>query len=588
MKVLVINCSSTTIKYQLLNSVSGHILSQGRAERGNGENDDYNDALEDMLAHLDVKDIDAVGHRVVHGGCQFYDSVIINDDVVDAIERYAGLAPLYNPFNVAGIRAAKKIFPDLDHVAVFDTAFHSRMPRRAWNYALPGDIVEKHKIRRFGFHGISHNKVARRAAGYLQTPVEELRLISCHLGSDASVCAVEYGRSIETSMGMTPLEGLVMGSRAGDVDPGIVIQLCRELGIEATEHLLNNNSGLQGVSGLGSDMAVIEAKAAEGFEPARLAIALFAHQVRKYIGAYIAVMGGVDAVILTGEIGQNSAVIRQRILQRFEYIGLHIDFDTNGDVLVSEKQPVVDMSAENSRVRALVVATHEELAIAQETAKLVGGKSAVQTRKPIPIAISGRHLHLDKPTLEILFGKGSELGVYKEISQPGQFASLQKVDLIGPRDRINGVRVLGPLRNANQVEIARTDEYRLGVDAPLRNSGNVAGSAPITLEGPEGTVQLHEGVICARRHIHMHPDDAAAYGVKDGDEVEVDINGSPRDLTFGDVLIRVSENYVLEMHIDTDEANAAELFQGSTGELIYEKPDPVVAALMSGPRGKKM
>ncbi len=184
-----------------------------------------------------------------------------------------------------------------------------------------------------------------------------------------------------------------------------------------------------------------------------------------------------------------------------------------------------------------------------------------------------------------LYGKGSGLGVYKQISQPGQFASQQKVNLIGPGDRMNGVRVLGPLRKANQIEIARTDEYRLGVDAPLRNSGKVEGSAPIILEGPEGTVQLQEGPICARRHIHMHPDDADAYGVKDGDEVEVDISGSPRDLTYRDVLIRVSGNYVLEMHIDTDEANAAEFNQGATGEMIYQRPDATVTALLSRARG---
>jgi acetate kinase len=586
MNVLVIKCGSATIKYQVVNSVSGHVLSQGEVEGVHEKTAGFRDALQDILMQIDQHDVEAVGHRVIHGGNQFYESAIIDDDVVRGIEHCEKFAPLQIPANLAGIRAARELFPTLTNVAVFETSFHSRMPRRAANYALPQDIVEKYSIRRFGFQGPSHAIVARRAADFLRLPIEELRLISCHLDSSASVCAVEYGHSIETSMGMTPLEGLVMGTRSGDLDPGIVIHLCREIGIDATEELLNAKSGLLGVSGLGNDMRLIETKAAEGFEPARLAIAIFAHQVRKYIGAYIAVMGGVDAVVLTGGIGQTSPAIRQRILQRFEYIGLHYDFDRNSDVALSEEKPVVDISADNSRVHALIAATNENLHIAEETAQAVGEKNAALPRKPIPIAISGRHLHLDRPTMDILFGKGSELSVYKEISQPGQFASEQKVDLIGPRDRINGVRVLGPLRKKTQVEIARTDEYRLGVDAPIRRSGMLEGSAPIILEGPEGTVHLREGLICAGRHIHMHPDEAKAYGVKNSDEVEVDISGSPRDLTFRDVLVRVSDSYILEMHIDTDEANAAELNQGSSGELIYQKPDSAVTASLSPPRGK--
>ncbi len=586
MNVLVIQCGSSTITCQVVNSVSGHVLGQGEVDGGNDKTTDVHDALQRILLQIDLNDVEAVGHRVFYGGNQFYESVLVDDDVVHGIERCEKFAPLLIPSNLAGIRAARKLFPTLPHVAVFETSFHSRMPRRAASYALPVDIVEKYSIRRYGFQGTSHSIVARRAADFLRLPIEDLRLISCHLDSIASVCAVEYGHSVETSMGMTPLEGLVMGTRSGDLDPGIVIHLCRELGIIATEELLNRQSGLLGVSGLGNDMRLIETKAAKGFEPARLAIAIFTHQVRKYIGAYTAVMGGVDAVVLTGGIGQTSAAIRQRILQRFDYIGLHFDFDRNSDVALSEEKPVVDISADNSRVRALIAATNENLSIAEDTAKVVGEKNPALTKKTIPIAISGRHLHLDRPTMDILFGKGSELSVYKEISQPGQFASQQKVDLIGPRDRINGVRVLGPLRKKTQVEIARTDEFRLGVDAPIRRSGMLEGSAPITLEGPKGSVQLREGLICAGRHIHMHSDDAKAYGVKNGDEVEMEISGSPRDLTFRDVLIRVSDNYILEMHIDTDEANAAELSHGSSGELIYQKPDSAVTASLSAARGK--
>lgn len=572
MKVLVINCGSSSIKYQILDPDGGELFFGGKAERVNEREGGHGEVLAEILAQVDTKEIGAVGHRVVHGGTDFVDSVVINSEVIDAIQRCDDFAPLHNPANLAGIRAARQLLPDVQHVAVFDTAFHGRMPRRSTHYALPGDVVERYNFKRFGFHGTSHQFVAERAASFLKKPLKEMRIISCHLGSGASACAIEYGVSVDTSMGMTPLEGLVMGTRPGDLDPGIVVQLCRELGIGATEHLLNKKSGLVGLTRKSGDMRDIEAMAAEGSEEARLAIAVFSHQVKKYIGAYTSVMGGLDAIIFTGGIGENSGAIRQRVLQRLEYLGLYLDFDKNNDVKVSEQNPVVDISADNSKVKALVIATNEELKIAKETVKLIQGRSKVQKAAPIPIAISGRHVHLDRETMDILFGATSELEVHKEISQPGQFAARQTVNLIGPRDTIEGVRVLGPLRGKNQVEISRTDEFRLGVDAPIRDSGNVEGSAPITLEGPEGRVHLKEGLICARRHIHMAPEDAAIYGVEDGDEVEVAITGSPRDLIFGDVLVRVNSKYKLEMHIDTDEANAAELSPGAQGDLVYMEP----------------
>lgn len=586
MNILVINCGSSSIKYRIVDSDTGMLQHKGKAERLNERTGGHEAALEKILSSLDLTQIEAVGHRVVHGGTRFVDAVIIDDAVLENIQSLAELAPLHIPANLAGIRAVRQALPQIDHVAVFDTAFHARMPGRSKNYALPADVVAQYQIRRYGFHGTSHKCVAQRAADYLQQPVNSLRLVSCHLGNGASACAIEYGHSVDTSMGMTPLEGLVMGTRSGDVDPGVVIELCREMGVAATDNLLNRQSGLSGLSGLGGDMRDIETQAAKGHEPARLAITVFAHQVKKYIGAYTAVLGGADAVILTGGIGQHSAVLRQRILQRLEHLGLHVDIDKNNDARVSEEQPVVDISAPHSRMRALVVATNEELEIATQTAKQIRAKTMQQPQNQIPIAISARHLHLDRATMDVLFGAGSELDVYKEISQPGQFASAQKVNLIGPRDRIDGVRVIGPLRRKNQVEIARTDEFRLGVDAPIRNSGHVQGSAPITLEGPKGTVNLPEGLICARRHIHMSPDDAQSFAVENGDEVEVEISGGPRDLTFSDVLIRVSPKYRLEMHIDTDEANAAELSRGAVGELVYENPDMAVSAALTRRREK--
>ena len=586
MNILVINCGSSSIKYQVVDPDVGTSLRAGKVERIGELAGGHAEAMKGILSSIEDLEIAAVGHRVVHGGAEFFDSVLIDDEVTAAIEACVPLAPLHNPANLSGIKAAREAMPSLPQFAVFDTAFHSRMPGRSRTYAIDAEVAAAKGIRRYGFHGTSHAYVAERAAEFLGRPLRELRLVTCHLGNGASACAIEYGHSVETSMGMTPLEGLVMGTRSGDLDPGVVLSLCRDLGIDETDTLLNRKSGLAGLSGLGNDLRDIEAKAAEGDDGARRAIAVFAHQVRKYIGAYAAVMGGVDAVILTGGIGQNSVTMRQRILQRLEFLGIRVEEDLNKDAKVGADTPVVDISSRSAGARALVIQTNEELKIAQESLKLLKGAAAVSAAKPIPIAISGRHIHLDRATMDLLFGEGSELEVYKEISQPGQFASKQKLNVVGPRDRIDGVRVLGPLRGKNQIEISRTDEFKLGVDAPIRGSGKVEGSAPITLEGPKGTVRLEEGLICARRHIHMTPEDAEAYGVAAGDEVEVEITGGPRDLTFGDVLVRVKSSYLLEMHIDTDEANAAELSRGAQGDMIYESPTSNAVAGLKSRRTK--
>ena len=585
MNILVINCGSSSVKYQVVDADTGVAAAKGKVERIGDEGGSHADAIKKIVGDHAELTIHAVGHRVVHGGEKFHDACAIDADVLAAIEECVPLAPLHNPANLAGIRAAREMLPDVTHVAVFDTAFHARMPRRSRTYAIDPELAAAHGIRRYGFHGTSHMYVAKRAAEYLERPVEELRLITCHLGNGASACAIEYGHSMDTSMGMTPLEGLVMGTRCGDLDPGVVLNLARELGIDETDELLNRSSGLAGLSGHGNDLRDIQAKAEEGDDRARLALSVFAHRVRKYIGGYAAAMGGVDAVILTGGIGENSAQMRHRILQRLEFIGLRIHEDRNQDVAVSHERPVADISTDNARVRALVVATNEELMIARETSKVVAGEKQIKLLAPIPIAISARHIHLDRETMDKLFGPGSELTVLKDISQPGQFAAEEKLTVIGPRNSIEGVRILGPLRSKNQIEVSRTDEFRLGVDAPIRNSGHTEDSAPIILEGPLGRVELSEGLICARRHIHMAPQDAKAYGVKDHDEVEVAIAGGPRDLTFGDVLIRVKDSYILEMHIDTDEANAAELSGGAEGGLVYATPTGNVHASISSRRG---
>ncbi|HIA02532.1 MAG TPA: acetate/propionate family kinase [Myxococcales bacterium] len=582
MRVLVVNCGSSSIKAAVLDSESGERQADISVERlgtsacialdGSTEialpGYDHGRALAELLPRLAAAEPTAVGHRVVHGGERFSAPAEIDNELEAELESLSPLAPLHNPANLAGIRAARLCLPDIPHVAVFDTAFHSTLPRRAQRYALPLELTQKHGLRRYGFHGTSHSWVAARAAQFLNDDTARLRIITCHLGNGASVCAVEYGRSVETSMGMTPVEGLVMGTRSGDMDPGILIELMRSEGLSVDEldELLNRKSGLTGLSGVGRDLRDIEARAAEGDDNCRMAIAVSTHRLRKYIGAYAAVMGGVDAIVFTAGIGENSATIRHRAAGRFSFLGAHLDEERNRAARVSREDPVAEISASHSKVRILVVATDEAHSIAASTAELLE-QASLEQGLTIPVAISGRHIHLTQDAVETLFGPGHTLTPYKPLSQPGQFASEERLTIVGPRSRIEKVRVLGPVRRNCQVEISRTDEFKLGIDAPVRNSGDVDNSPGVTLIGPAGKLDLTQGLICARRHIHMTPEDAERFGVNDRDVVEVAIESAGRDLTFGDVLIRVKSSYALEMHIDTDEANAAEVQPGQQGVL---------------------
>lgn len=578
MNILVINAGSSSIKFQIINTTSKNTL-LNKIVTHLSTPEEYQTALEAFCQECKDWPLDAVGHRVAHGGDQFHQASIINETVLHEITQWADLAPLHNPRNLAGIHTAQKVFPTLPHIAVFDTAFHAKLPRRASTYAINPDLAATHHIKRFGFHGTSHQFVAQQAAQFLQRPLQELRIISLHLGNGASACAIEFGHSAETSMGISPLEGLVMGTRSGDIDPSIIFMLARKTSMPLVEieHLLNNDSGLKGLSGLSNDVRDIEKAAAEGNDRARLAINVFAHRIRKYIGAYAAIMGGVDAIVLTGGIGENSASMRQRILQRLDFLGLVLDDDANNDAKVSTDQAVVPIHASHSRIQALVVQTHEELQIANESAEVLQKLNNTNNTLTIPISISARHIHLNQATFALLFGETATPTHHKDLLQPGQYACKETLTLIGPRGEIHNVRLLGPLREANQIEISRTDEFLLGIDAPVRDSGQTAHSAPITLQGPKTTIHLPEGLICARRHIHMHPNDALRFGVADKDVVEVAIKSSERSLIFGDVLIRVHQQFVLEMHIDTDEANAAELSTSSDGMIVYSHVDKTVA-----------
>ncbi len=400
MKILVINAGSSSLKYQLLDADTHAVLAKGLCERigidghlkhtpGNGKKvfdenvpmPTHAEGIQKVLELLtsaehgvisSVGEIDAVGHRVVHGGEKFAGSTLITPEVVAAVEECIPLAPLHNPANIIGIRACQEVMPGVPMVAVFDTAFHQTMPSKAFVYALPYEYYREDKVRRYGFHGTSHRFVTMEAAKLLDRPLEALKLISCHLGNGSSICAVDGGKSVDTSMGFTPLAGVPMGTRCGDLDPAILEYLMKRhnLSMEEMQAVLNKKSGVLGISGVSSDFRDLDAAADEGNERAQLALERFRYDISKYIGAYAAAMGGVDAVIFTAGLGENSAETRAAICQNLAFMGIRIDGEKN-----KVRGQAVDISAEGAAVRTLVIPTNEELMIAMDTAEIVAGKA---------------------------------------------------------------------------------------------------------------------------------------------------------------------------------------------------------------------
>ena len=396
MNILVINCGSSSLKYQLIDSNSEEVLAKGLCERigaagsvlTHKTNDGRKEVVEEPMPNHTVAvklvisaltdeeygciksldEIGAVGHRIVHGGENFSESVIITEDTIKAIEECSDLAPLHNPANLIGVNSCKEIMGDIPMVAVFDTAFHQTMPEKAYMYGLPYEYYEKYKIRRYGFHGTSHQFVAEHAAEILGKDIKDLKMIVCHLGNGASVTAVQGGQSIDTSMGLTPLEGLLMGTRSGDIDPAVVEFICKKenLTVEEALNVLNKKSGMLGLTGLSSDARDVEAAVKEGDERAILTVQSYAYRVAKYIGAYTAAMNGVDAICFTAGLGENHALLRQRVASYLVFLGAELDDEKNN---VAGEDAVV--STDTSKVALLVVPTNEELAIARETKRLV-------------------------------------------------------------------------------------------------------------------------------------------------------------------------------------------------------------------------
>lgn len=396
MKVLVINCGSSSLKYQLIDSDTEKMLAKGNCERIKIDGSfithqttgkekvvfespmpDHSAAVKLVIEKLtdkeigaisDLSEIGAIGHRVVHGGEKFAGSALINDEVMAAIEECSELAPLHNPANLIGIRACKELMPDVPQVAVFDTAFHQTMPDYAYVYGIPYEYYEKYKVRRYGFHGTSHSFVSKRTAEILGKDIKDTKIIVCHLGGGASICAVEGGKSIDTTMGFTPLEGITMGTRSGNIDPAIVEFIANKENKSISEvmNILNKNSGVLGISGKSSDFRDLDEGILAGDKRCEIAMNVFCYQAAKFIGGYVAAMNGVDAIVFTAGVGENNKTARTRICERLAYLGIKLDDEPN-----SLRGEEVKISTEDSRVPVYVVPTNEELAIARETVSLI-------------------------------------------------------------------------------------------------------------------------------------------------------------------------------------------------------------------------
>lgn len=396
MKILVLNCGSSSIKYQFIDTEEKIALAKGQVERIGmssavlthqphgkdkirivGEILDHTIAIEYVVAVLlspnhgvikDKKEIDAVGHRVVHGGETFSGSVLITDQVMNALKENIELAPLHNPPNIKGIEAAKKHLPNTPQCGVFDTAFHSKMPPRAYLYGIPYELYKKYKIRRYGFHGTSHRYVAQRAAAMMNKPYEELKIITAHLGNGCSMAAIDQGKSVDTTMGFTPLEGLLMGTRVGDMDPSVILYIMGKEGLTLSEAntLMNKHSGLIGLSGESSDMREIEEAVDNDVKRAKYAFEVFSYRIKKYLGSYIAAMGGLDALVFTGGIGENSPKVRNYVCENMGYLGITLDESLNEN---AEGETVI--STKDSKAAVLRIPTNEELVIAMDTESIV-------------------------------------------------------------------------------------------------------------------------------------------------------------------------------------------------------------------------
>lgn len=522
-----------------------------------------------ILTELNLQLIHAIGHRVVHGGSHSNTALRITSSLIEEITDFAVYCPLHTPAILEGISHAQAIWPNIPQIAVFDTSFHQTIPEYATTYAIPKEWRQL-GIRKYGFHGLSHEWVRNKVYAEFLDKSNNLKIISCHLGSGSSICAIHNGISIDTSMGVSPLGGLVMETRPGDLDPAIAPIVSKVLGlkIEDIYHALFYESGLKALVGK-SSFAEIEVMAKSSDAEAIKAIKIYTYRIKQYIGSYIAAMNGVDALVFTGGIGENSEFIRSQICQGLSSFGINLDADKNENVSLKTNN-IHSIHGADSKVHVFIVPSNEQAVIAMETNNLLSSNqittSLFNDYCMVPISVSARHIHLSKKDISSLFGDNYELHKLRDLNQPNTWAAKETVTLIGPNGTIDKVRILAPAREKTQIEVSKSDAIHLGIDVPIRESGKLDKTPFIVVKGAHAYIRT-DGLIIAQRHIHTNPQDAVRLRLQNGSKVCVSIMDGDRKLIFDDVLVRVSEHFKTEIHIDTDEANASNISYALYNEL---------------------
>jgi acetate kinase len=516
-----------------------------------------------------IGELTAVGHRVRHGGETYSQATLVDGSLVGDIASVTEFVCPENGSCLAGMEAFRRLLPGTPQVAVFDTAFFATMQPRAFLYGVPYEWYEQQGVRRYGRSGLAHQQAALLASAHLQQPLDALNLITCHIERAPSVCAIRHGRAIDVTGGFSGLEGPPGAATCGDIDAGLMGQATALCGGDPREvvRALTERGGLLGISGTSGGFADLLRAAGNGDERAELALDVFCYRLGKEFAAYSALLGETDAVVFTGAAGTTLPALRARTCSSLDGIGLELDDELNR-APSPDARGVSDVSLPHSSARILIAPTDESRMAASLTAEAIGrgevSHAILAKRRPIPIGISAHHVHLSQAHVEALFGPGRELTFKLPLTQPGQFACEETVDLVSSKGRVSRVRVLGPARNATQVEISRTECFSLGIQAPIRMSGDLSATPGIRIEGSAGAVEIEEGVICARRHLHASPEEALMLGLRDKDEVSIRVTGE-RPVVFGDVAVRVHPEYRLDVHVDTDEANAARLDRGAVG-----------------------
>lgn len=585
-KVLVVNAGSSSLKYSLFDIPGRGVLFEGLIERIGSDHSRHKikNQTESFEENIKIENIEAAfyemkkaitnpnkgclqsfdeititGHRVVHGGVSFSASTVINNEVIEAIRQCIPLAPLHNPHNLKGIELIMELLPNASHVAVFDTAYHQSMPEHAFIYALPKDYYNDKQIRRYGFHGTNHNFVALKAATFLKRPLNELKLISCHLGNGASVCAIDKGMSVDTSMGMTPLAGLIMGTRCGDVDPGIITYLMETKGFLASDidRALNKESGLQGLSGFSNDMREIIKNAEDGNREAEIAITMFCYRVKKYIGSYIASIGKIDALIFTGGIGENSHEIRARICQGLDTLGIVLNEEQNKKERAQRGN--IKNIAKYGKTNVFLIAADEERMIARESIHAIKRTTSPEIsnaikKAPVEVKIAPLLVMLSKNDFHSLFGNHRKLTPRTSLDQKGYYLCEETVNLVGPMGAVEDVNIVGPFSEVTQFILTKKVEFALGIEGSTREFGDISGTPGITIEGLKGNLKFDSGVINLRRTIFMETKDALKFGIRDRDVVRVKLYDAQIQ-GLGGVLVRVGTTDSLRMYINDYEAN---------------------------------